>query len=260
MTLTLAGIHHGFGNHAVLHGVDFSVRPGEVHALLGMNGAGKSTLLHLAAGVYAPLRGTVEIDGAARQFRSPGEAAARGIVFLTQEVDKGLVPQLPVHENVTASLLREERRFRFGRRANRSRVRDLLREYGLEVEVNRLAGSLSLYEKQMVSIIRAVAGQAKFLLLDEPTASFDRKEAEKFAALVERLKVQGIGIVLVSHRLHEIQEMADRVTVLRDGRTVLQGTMAETSVSSVVEAMTGGETVIRRRAASTARRTMSCSP
>ncbi len=252
MTLTLAGIHHGFGNHAVLNGVDFTVRRGEVHALLGINGAGKSTLLHLAAGVYAPVRGTIQIDGEPHVFRSPGEATAKGIVFLTQEVDKGLVPQLPVHENMTAALLRREGRIWFGKRSNRARARELLREYGLEVEENRLAGSLSLYEKQMLSIIRAAAGQAKYLLLDEPTASFDRKEAEKFAEMIERLKTQGIGIVLVSHRLHEVQRIADRVSVLRGGRTVLHGLAKETDLPQLAEAMSPGKSDIRRRPVSSA--------
>ncbi len=252
MTLALAGIHHGFGNHPVLHGVDFTVRRGEVHALLGMNGAGKSTLLHLAAGVYVPLRGTVLIDGQPCIFRSPGEAAARGIVFMAQEVDKGLVPQLPVHENLTAALLRREGRIWFEKRGNRERARELLREYGLEVEENRPAGTLSLYEKQMLSIIRAAAGHAKYLLLDEPTASFDRKEAEKFAAMVERLKAQGIGIVLISHRLHEVQRMADLVSVLRDGRTVLHSIAKETDIPQLVAAMSGEERGIGRRAGSSA--------
>ena len=250
MTLTLAGIHHGFGRHAVLHGVNFSVRGGEVHALLGMNGAGKSTLLHLAAGVYAPLRGDILVDGAPQRFRSPRDAAARGIVFLAQEVDKGLVPQLAVHENLTAPRMRG---VRFSRRRNREQARALLQAYGLDVDVDRPAGSLSLYEKQMLSIIRAAAGEARYLLLDEPTASFDRIEADRFMQMVERLKAQGIGIVLVSHRLQEVRRMADTVSVLRDGRIVLHGPAGEMDTLRLVEAMTGGSGSIRRRSASSAR-------
>ena len=252
MTLTLSGIHHGFGRHTVLRGVDFAVREGEVHALLGMNGAGKSTLLHLAAGVYAPLRGDILIDGVPQRFRSPGDAAARGIVFLAQEVDKGLVPRLSVHENMAAPRMRAGREIWFHRRRNREQVRALLQAYGLDIDVDRTAGSLTLFEKQMLSIIRAAAGEARYLLLDEPTASFDRIEAERFMAMVERLKARGIGMVLVSHRLREVLRLADTVSVLRDGRIVLHGRAGEMDIPRLVEAMTGGSGSIRRRSASSA--------
>lgn len=250
MTLSLSGIEHGFGNHTVLKDVKFTVQPGEVHALLGMNGAGKSTLLHLAAGVYTPRHGTVDIDGVPLNIRSPREAAALGIVFLTQEVDRGLISQLSVHENLTVSLLRSEKRLLFRRGDNRKRVDRLLREYDLDVPADRLVGNLTIYEKQMLSIIRAVEGRARYLLLDEPTASFDKKEAAKFKALVERLKSQGVGIVLVSHRLHELRELADRVSVLRDGKIVWESAAAEASVEQLAEAMTGGEAKLSRRAVS----------
>jgi simple sugar transport system ATP-binding protein len=247
MTLVLRSIEHGFGAQKVLDRVTFAVAPGEVHALLGMNGAGKSTLLHLAAGVYIPQGGTVEIDRRPVAFRSPKEAAAAGIVFLTQEVDRGLVPALTVHENLTVGLLKDERRIGFSRRTNRLRAREMLRRFGLDWNVNRPVASLSIYEKQMLSIVRAVAGQAKYLLLDEPTASFDRKEAERFGQLIEELKRQGIGIVFVSHRMNEIFALSDRISVLRGGKLVLERKTGQTTLEEVVAAMTGGEASIRRR-------------
>ncbi|MNM68929.1 Galactose/methyl galactoside import ATP-binding protein MglA [compost metagenome] len=247
MTLTLHGISHDFGSGPVLKEVNLSIKPGEVHALLGMNGAGKSTLMHIAAGLYTPLEGTVEIGGERVIFQGPSDAVSKGVVFLTQEVDRGLVPQLSVHENLTVSLLRNERAFLFRKKLNKERARELLVEYGLHLNVDLPVSRLSLYEKQMLSIIRAVSNQAKYLLLDEPTAAFDRKEAERFYEVVRKLQDQGIGIVLISHKLHEVFSLAEVITVLRGGLTILQRPSEETTMEEVVEAMTGGESVIVRR-------------
>ncbi|USB33713.1 sugar ABC transporter ATP-binding protein [Paenibacillus sp. YPG26] len=248
MTLKLHGISHDFGGGPVLQEADLAVHPGEVHALLGMNGAGKSTLMHIAAGLYSPLEGTVEINGERVVLEGPSDAVSKGVVFLTQEVDRGLVPQLSVHENLTVSLLRSERAFLFRKRLNRQRAAELLKEYGLVIDVDQPVSRLSLYEKQMLSIVRAVSNQAKYLLLDEPTAAFDRKEAERFYQVVRQLQEQGIGIVLISHKLHEVFSLADVITVLRGGKTVLQLPSRETTPEEVVEAMTGGESIIDRRA------------
>ncbi|NGQ93582.1 sugar ABC transporter ATP-binding protein [Brevibacillus sp. SYP-B805] len=245
--LALRNIHHSFGDNTVLQDVTLQVRSGEVHALLGMNGAGKSTLLQIAAGVLAPQKGTVEIDGREANLKSPADALLKGIVFLTQEVDRGLVPHLSVHENLTAVLLKNERRILFHKSTNRERARALLAQYGLDIDVNRSVSSLSLYEKQMLSIIRAVAGNARYLLLDEPTASFDRKETERFHRIVAKLKEQGIGIVFISHRLHEVFALSDRISVLRGGKLALQKNTGETTLEETVHAMTGSDAGKARR-------------
>ncbi|XID94748.1 sugar ABC transporter ATP-binding protein [Paenibacillaceae bacterium WGS1546] len=249
VTLSLADVSHDFGSGNVLNGVSFDVRPGEAHALLGMNGAGKSTLLHLAAGVYRLRQGSISIAGAPVVFRSPADAAARGIAFLTQEVDRGLVPGLTVHENLSLPLSGGKRKLLFRKRDSRELARRLLARYETEIDPDLAAGRLSIFEKQMLSIIRAAEGQARYLILDEPTASFDRKEAARFERLIRFLKQQSIGIVIVSHRMHEVFRLSDRISVLRDGKIVLRKSAAETTLSEAVEAMTGGERSIRRKPA-----------
>ncbi|WP_237690861.1 sugar ABC transporter ATP-binding protein [Paenibacillus caui] len=245
--LELGGIGQDFGAGPVLHNVSFTVRKGEVHALLGMNGAGKSTLLHIAAGVFSPKEGNVVIDGKPVVFKSPADAAAHGVVFLTQEVDRGLVPQLSVHENLTVALLKKEKAVLFPKKANRLRARQLLAEYGLELDVDKPVRLLSLYEKQMLSLIRAVTNEAKYLLLDEPTASFDPREAERFYATVRKLREQGIGIVFVSHKLHEVMALSDRITVLRGGSAVLEEEASKVTLENIVEKMTNGESAVIRK-------------
>ncbi|MFI2752913.1 sugar ABC transporter ATP-binding protein [Cellulomonas sp. P22] len=252
MTLALEGITHDYGNGPVLRDVSFTVAPGEVHALLGMNGAGKSTLVHLATGVHTPTGGRVLLDGTPVRFDHPGDAARAGVVLLAQEVDRALVPQLTVHENLTAGLDRARGLRSFSPRRNRQRARELLAHHGVDLDVDRTVASLSLFEKQVLSLVRAVAGDARYLLLDEPTASFDAAETERFYRIVAGLVADGIGIVFISHRLAEVFVLADRVTVLREGVTVLAAPTTATGSRQVVEAMTGELAVARRRSEPTA--------
>lgn len=247
MSLELRGIHHDFGGDPVLKGVHFSVNAGDVHALLGMNGAGKSTLLHITAGVITPKAGEIVIDGELVTFKSPADAVAHGIVFLTQEVDRGLVPLMSVHENLMVGLWKHEKSVLFRKKHNIARAKALLVEYGLEIDVEKSVGLLSLYEKQMLSIIRAVSNNAKYLLLDEPTASFDRKEAERFYETIQQVRQRGIGIIFISHKLHEVFVISQQITVLRAGAVVLEQLSTEVTMGQTIEAMTGGETAVVRR-------------
>jgi simple sugar transport system ATP-binding protein len=249
MTLQLAGITHDYGDGPVLHDVSFAVAPGEVHALLGVNGAGKSTLVHVATGVLAPTGGRVELDGVPVRFAGPGDADRGGIALLSQEVDRALVGSLTVHENLTVGLLRGRRARAFRPRANRAEARAVLARYGVELDVDRTVASLSLFEKQVLSLVRAAASDARFVVLDEPTSSFDVPETERFYALVRALRGRGIGIVFISHRLAEVFALADRVTVLRDGRTVLAADASATTPAGVVAAMTGEVAHAGRRSA-----------
>ncbi len=176
MTLRLEGITHDYGDGPVLHDVTLDVAQGRVHALLGMNGAGKSTLVHLATGLHQPTGGRVVLDGVPTRLTGPGDASRAGIVLLSQEVDRALVGSLTVHENLTVGLLRARgaRLFLPGR--NRRVARDLLARFGVDLDVDRLVASLSLYEKQVLSLVRAAASDARYVLLDEPTSSFDLPE------------------------------------------------------------------------------------
>ncbi|UJP40428.1 sugar ABC transporter ATP-binding protein [Cellulomonas palmilytica] len=248
MTLALDGITHDYGDGPVLHDVSLTVVGGRVHALLGMNGAGKSTLVHVATGQFAPTRGQVVVEGEPVRLDGPGAATRAGIVLLAQEVDRALVPDLTVHENLTVGLLREARTALFHPRRNRALARELLERYDVELDVDRQVADLTLYEKQVLSLVRAVAGRARYVVLDEPTASFDAVETQRFYRIVRAMQADGIGIVFISHRLAEVFELADELTVLRAGRTVLQARAADTDPDAVVEAMTGQRTVAVRRA------------
>lgn len=248
MTLALDGITHDYGDGPVLHDVSLSVVGGQVHALLGMNGAGKSTLVHVATGQFAPTRGQVVVEGEPVRLDGPGAATRAGIVLLAQEVDRALVPDLTVHENLTVGLLRDARTALFHPRRNRALARELLARYDVELDVDRQVADLTLYEKQVLSLVRAVAGRARYVVLDEPTASFDAVETQRFYRIVRAMQADGIGIVFISHRLAEVFELADELTVLRSGRTVLQTRAADTDPDAVVESMTGQRTVAVRRA------------
>jgi simple sugar transport system ATP-binding protein len=247
MTLLLAGITHDYGDGPVLHDVTFAVEPGRVHALLGVNGAGKSTLVHVATGVVAPTGGHVELDGSAVRFAGPGDATRAGVTLLSQEVDRALVGSLTVHENLTVGLLRSRGTRLFHPRANRREARALLAAAGVEIDVDRPVRTLGLFEKQVLSLVRAVAADARYVVLDEPTSSFDTRETERFYGVVASLRAAGIGIVFISHRMAEVFALADEITVLRDGRTVLTGAAADVAPAEVVRAMTGAVEHATRR-------------
>lgn len=238
-TLTLRGVTHDYGDGAVLQDVELSVTGGRVHALLGMNGAGKSTLVHIAAGFFEPSRGEISINGEPVRFADPADALRRGVALLAQEVDRALVPDATVHENLSApSMVHEGQRF-FSARANRRRARQMLERYGVDIDVNRRIDQLSLYEKQVLLLVRAASGNARFLFLDEPTSAFDAAETERFYGIVDSLTADGIGIVFISHRLGEVFRIADEISVLRGGRVALHAAISETSPERVVQAITG---------------------
>lgn len=238
-SLTLRGVGHDYGDGPVLHGVDLAVTGGRVHALLGMNGAGKSTLVHIAAGFFAPSEGSISIDGQAVRFTGPADALRHGVALLAQEVDRALVPDATVHENLTAATLAREKKRLFSARANRRRAQRILDRYGVELDPNRRVDQLSLYEKQVLLLVRAAAGDARFLFLDEPTSAFDATETERFYGIVEKLTADGIGIVFISHRLGEVFRISDEISVLRGGTVTLHALTTETEPDAVVEAITG---------------------
>lgn len=241
MVLTLRDITHDYGTGPVLHDVSFTVQPGRVHALLGMNGAGKSTLVHLATGLFSPTAGHIEIDGAEVRFRHPGHARDAGVVLLAQEVDRSLVGQLAVHENLTIATRerRAARRWGFSPRRDQQQARELLAHYDIDIDVTRPVAGLSLFEKQVLCLVRAVASEARYLLLDEPTSSFDTAEVQRFYRIVRAVLADGLGVVFISHRLNEVMELADEVTVLRDGHTILAAPIGEVTGEDLAGAITG---------------------
>lgn len=234
--LELAGVSKAFGGAAALRDVDFDVRPGEVHALVGMNGAGKSTLVGIMSGAHDPDGGTVRLDGAETTGLTPRRAHELGIATVPQRRD--LVPELSVAENLLLGDL--PRRFRaIHWRAVHAQARRVLSGVGLDIDVRMPAGSLSPAEQTMVEIARELRRGGRVLILDEPTASLGGAAAAQVKDLVRRLRAQGTAIVYISHHLDEILDIADRVTVLRDGRRQLTVPASELDMASLVYAIAG---------------------
>ena len=221
-----------------LEAVDFDLAPGEVHALVGENGAGKSTLIKVLTGAYHADSGDMTLDGRHVAPRDVAEAQELGIGTVYQEVN--LLPNLTVAENLW--LGREPKRFGFiDQRALNRRSRDLLAEYGLAIDVTAVLATYSVAVRQIVAIARAVDLSGKVLILDEPTASLDAAEVDRLFAIVERLKARGLGIVFITHFFDQVYRIADRVTVLRNGRRVATRATANLKRLDLVAMMLGRE-------------------
>ena len=216
--LELSNITKRFGGVEVLHGVSFSLRPGEVHALLGENGAGKSTLIKLITGIHQPDGGEILLDGKQIHFNNPLESRHAGIAAIYQELS--LCPDLNVAENIF--LGRQPTTFggRIDWRKLYSEADRLLTSLGVHLDLKTKARNLSIAQMQSVEIARAFSLNARILIMDEPTSSLTLDEVAELFGLVRRLRDEGTAIIFISHRLEELFEVADRVTVLRDGSYV----------------------------------------
>jgi ribose transport system ATP-binding protein len=243
-TLRIRGLVKRFPGVLALAGVDFDAYPGEVHALLGANGAGKSTLIKVLAQLYPHDAGTIEVDGA---LLARGSRTAP-IRFIHQ--DLGLVDQLSVAENfaVVAGFARRSGLIDHG--STRRRARSALAAIGSSIDPATPVAELSRAEKSLVAIARALSQPSDLLFLDEPTASLHAQEVERLFATVRLLRSQGTAIVYVTHRLDEVFRLADRVTVLRDGRRVMSVKTSQTDSARVVAAITGGRELASRIASS----------
>ncbi len=240
-TFGAAGVKKRFSSVQVLHGVDFTLRAGEVHALVGENGSGKSTLVNIMSGALAPSSGHLLMDDRAVSFGSPLVAQRQGLSFVYQ--DTQLFPDLDVATNVAgtsgadgAKVLRL-----FSRRRVRERAKAMLSELGVDTDVTRPAGELRPADWKLMEIARALSGQPSFLMLDEPTASLDRRDSERVLDLMRRLASRGVGIGFITHRLDEALGVADQVTVLRDGNVVLACPGADLTLATLATAIVGSE-------------------
>lgn len=236
--LRLQDVSKRFGGVTALDGIDWDVRAGEVHCLVGENGCGKSTLIKIVAGVHPPDSGSrIEVAGEAHAALTPALAHALGVQVIYQ--DLSLFPNLSVAENIAfeqnlAGLAAPVRRARM-----REVARGVLDRLGFRLPLDAKVGSLPIAERQVVAICRGLAAQARLLFMDEPTASLTRAEVRSLLRIVERLKEEGIAVVFVSHRLDEVEEIAERITVLRDGRKVGTFAKGEVDARRIGELMTG---------------------
>lgn len=232
------GIGKSFLGVTALEGVDFTLQRGEIHALLGENGAGKSTLIKILTGVYTRDRGEMRLDGHDVTPANVAEAQALGIGTVYQEVN--LLENLTVAENLF--LGRQPSRFGFiDRREMRRRAKALLARYGLDIDVDALLSSYSVAIRQIVAIARAVDLSGKVLVLDEPTASLDSQEVEMLFVVLRRLREQGLGIIIITHFLNQVYAVADRVTVLRNGKLVGSRALADLPRLELISMMLGRE-------------------
>jgi ABC-type sugar transport system ATPase subunit len=238
LALEMLNITKTFPGVRAVDDVSFGCARGEVHALCGENGAGKSTLIKILGGVYRPDSGSIRLDGHEVAFSHPIAARRAGVSIIHQELS--LLPYRTVAENVFLGI--EPGRYGF---VDRGRMREeasrLLRRLGSSIAPDSPAGDLSIAQQQIVEIAKAFAIDARILVMDEPTAALDRVDATRLLDLVKRLSSEGVSIIYISHRMPEIQAVADRVTVLKDGRTVMTAPLAEAPTGLLVRAMVGRE-------------------
>ncbi len=232
-----------FSGVVAIEGIDFQLQKGEVHALMGENGAGKSTLSKIIAGIYQADGGTMRVSGREVRFANVREAVAHGVSIVTQEFS--LIPDLSIAENI---FLADDKYYKYhflaDKRAMAEQTRSLLALFGMEHTIDPYAkvAQLSVAQMQVIEILKAVSTKARTIILDEPTASLSVKEIEVLFDIVRKLKAQGVGFIIVSHKINEIYEISDRITVLRDGRLILKGVAtAELAQDDLIRAMVGRE-------------------
>ncbi len=237
--LQMRGIHKSFGATVALDNVDFSVKPGQVHALVGENGAGKSTLMKILSGVYNQDRGDMLMEGEPYQPRNPLQARLKGVGMIYQELT--LVPHLSVEENILLGI--EPTKWGFIRREEiRSRALNAISDFQQsDIRPDVLVGKLSVGVQQLVEIGRSLALGSRILVFDEPTSSLGHDDTQRLFELIKRLKKQGLSIVYISHFLDEVFQVTDKITVLRDGAVVGSRQTDRTSLDDIVKMMIGRE-------------------
>jgi ABC-type sugar transport system ATPase subunit/ribose/xylose/arabinose/galactoside ABC-type transport system permease subunit len=228
-----------FPGVTALNGFSFSVKPGEIHALLGENGSGKSTLIKILSGVYFPDEGEVYFKGQRLTLKNPLDAQMVGVATIHQEIN--LIPNIDVASNIFLNWEPMKGNIFINFKEMYKRTREVLKDLGVDLDPKVKASLLSPVEKQLVEIAKAIAREMSVLVLDEPTAALPAHEVEILFNIIERLKQQGIGIIYVSHRLEEIERIADRVTVIRDGTLVATKNMSELTIDDIIRLVVGRE-------------------
>ena len=239
--IELRGISKSFPGVKALSGVDFDIYPGELHALCGENGAGKSTLIKVMTGAHAPDEGSILVNGEAVSFSSPQQALSMGIACIYQELS--IVPQLDVAKNIFLGNMFTKGKTGFldKKRLYKDAAEILHDHIKLNIDPHEIAGRLSVAQQQMVEIGRALTRQAKVIIMDEPTSSLSDKEVETLFELIRMLKADGIAIIYISHKLDEVMQLSDRITILRDGQRIKTVNTADTTKERLISDMLGRE-------------------
>lgn len=239
MHIQMTHIHKSFGTNRVLSGVDFELREGEVHALMGENGAGKSTLMNILIGLHQRDEGTITIDGQEKYFSSPKEAEEYGIAFIHQELN--VWPDMTVLDNLFIGKEVTSKTGFLNTKQMKTLASEQFRKLSVNIPLNQEAGELSVGQQQMIEISKALMTNAKVIVMDEPTAALTEREIQKLFEIIQALKEQGVSIVYISHRMEEIFAICDRITVMRDGKTVDTKEIPHTNFDEVVRKMVGRE-------------------
>lgn len=237
MNIEMKGIDKSFGTNQVLKSAGFLLKDGEVHALMGENGAGKSTLMKILTGVYTRDAGTVLVDGKEVIYKNPQEAEKAGIVFIYQELN--VLFDLTVEENLFMS---KEITKGFGicdKKAMRAKAQEMMDKMGVNIPVTAPMSELSVGQQQMVEICKALMVDAKVLIMDEPTAALTQSETKVLFEVIRSLKAKGVSIVYISHRMEEIFELCDRITILRDGTYIDTKYIKDITMDDIVQMMIG---------------------
>ena len=239
MNIEMRGINKSFGSNQVLKDAGFVLQDGEVHALMGENGAGKSTLMKILTGVYTKDAGTVLVDGQEVNYKNPQEAEKAGIVFIYQELN--VLFDLTVEENL---FMGKEITKKFGicdKKAMRAKAQEVMDRMGVQIPVDAVMSDLSVGQQQMVEICKALMVDAKVLIMDEPTAALTASETEVLFEVIKSLRAKGVSIVYISHRMEEIFELCDRITILRDGSYIGTRYIKDITMDDIVQMMIGRE-------------------
>ena len=234
LAIEMKNISKSFGAHKANDAVDLAVRKGEVHALLGENGAGKSTLMNMLAGIYTPDTGSIRIDGEEVRFSSPKDSIRLGIGMIHQHFK--LVDVMTAKETV---IIGQPAGFFLRGKKLAKEVKALSDKYGLDVDPDKKVYDMSVGEKQTLEIIKVLYRGARILIMDEPTAVLTPQEIKKLFRVIRNMKEQGCSVVIITHKLNEVMEISDRVTVLRKGRSIGTVVTGDTDVSGLVEMMVG---------------------
>ncbi|MCY8719381.1 ribose ABC transporter ATP-binding protein RbsA [Bacillus sp. S10C12M] len=239
MQIEMKDIHKAFGKNQVLSGVSFQLVPGEVHALMGENGAGKSTLMNILTGLHKSDQGQIIIDGNETCFSNPKEAEQHGIAFIHQELN--IWPEMTVLENLFIGKEISSKLGVLQTRKMKALAKEQFNKLSVSLSLDQEAGECSVGQQQMIEIAKALMTNAEVIIMDEPTAALTEREISKLFEVMTALKKNGVSIVYISHRMEEIFAICDRITIMRDGKTVDTTNISETDFDEVVKKMVGRE-------------------